>query len=186
MKLISLFIADSIASEVSRIRAEAEAQAVRRGRIRVPAGARAWLMRVTRTLIPFLVLCLMLGMTGCDLNLLGQTRFTVDGQVFGLNEVRCGPSVTIGLGRVGGPTNPTQASDVEAISQVPGIVIVNPEGARVDVAEVTYDPYGGENGQVLISFETGGQSGPWTLIWPDHDPELLCPVETMPETEESD
>ena len=143
MKLISLFIADSIASEVSRIRAEAEAQAVRRGRIRVPAGARAWLMRVTRTLIPFLVLCLMLGMTGCDLNLLGQTRFTVDGQVFGLNEVRCGPSVTIGLGRVGGPTNPTQASDVEAISQVPGIVIVNPEGARVDVAEVTYDPYGG-------------------------------------------
>jgi len=187
MKLISLFIADSVASEVSRIRAAAEAQAVRRGRIRVPTGARAWLMRVTRTLIPFLVLCLMLGMTGCDLNLKGQTRFTVDGQVFGLDEVGCGPpSVTIGLGRVGGPTNPTQASDVEAISQVPGIVIVNPEGARVDVAEVTYDPYGGGNGQVLISFETGGQSGPWTLMWPDYDPELICPVETMPPTEEPD
>jgi hypothetical protein len=79
MKIRSLFIADSVTSEVSRIRAVVEAQAVRRGRIRVSAGARAWLMRVTRTLIPFLVLCLMLGMTGCDLNLLGQTRFTVDG-----------------------------------------------------------------------------------------------------------
>src|SRR5665648_97772 len=182
MKLRSLFIADSVASEVSRIRAAAEAQAVRRGRIRVPAGASAWLMRVTRTLIPFLVLCLMLGMTGCDLNLLGQTRFTVDGQVYGLETTECGSSVTIGLERVGGPT---QESDAETISQVSGIVIVNPEGASVGVAEVTYDPYGWENGLVLISFETGGQSGPWTLMWPDHDPVLnLCPVETMPPTEE--
>jgi len=190
MKLRSLFIADSVASEVSRIRAAAEAQAVRRGRIRVPVGARAWLMRVTRTLIPFLVLCLMLGMTGCDLNLKGQVRFTVDGQVFGLEETRCGSSVTIGLGRVrvGDPTDdPTQASDAEAISQVPGIIIVNPENTSVGVAEVTYDPYVGENGLVLISFETGGQSGPWTLMWPDHDPVLnLCPVETMPPTEEPD
>ena len=183
MKLRSLFIADSVASEVSRIRAAAEAQAVRRGRIRVPAGARAWLMRVTRTLIPFLVLCLMLGMTGCDLNLLGQTRFTVDGQVYGLERVECGSSVTIGLERVG---DPTQESDAETISQVSGIVIVNLEGASVSVAEVTYDPYVGEKGYVLISFETGGQPKPWTLLWPDHDPVLICPVETMPPTEEPD
>ena len=183
MKLRSLFIADSVASEVSRIRAAAEAQAVRRGRIRVPAGVRAWLMRVTRTLIPFLVLCLMLGMTGCDLNLLGQTRFTVDGQVYGLERVECGSSVTIGLERVG---DPTQESDAETISQVSGIVIVNLEGASVSVAEVTYDPYVGEKGYVLISFETGGQPKPWTLLWPDHDPVLICPVETMPPTEEPD
>ena len=183
MKLRSLFIADSVASEVSRIRAAAEAQAVRRGRIRVPTGARAWLMRVTRTLIPFLVLCLMLGMTGCDLNLLGQTRFTVDGQVYGLERVECGSSVTIGLERVG---DPTQESDAETISQVSGIVIVNLEGASVSVAEVTYDPYVGEKGYVLISFETGGQPKPWTLLWPDHDPVLICPVETMPPTEEPD
>ena len=183
MKLRSLFIADSVASEVSRIRAAAEAQAVRRGRIRVPAGARAWLMRATRTLIPFLVLCLMLGMTGCNLNLKGQVRFTVDGHVYGLEETGCGSSVTIGLGRVGAPT---QESDAETISQVSGIVIVNSEDASVGVAEVTYDPYGGENGLVLISFETGGQPGPWTLMWPDYDPELICPVETMPATEEPD
>ena len=190
MKLRSLFIAGSVASEVSRIRAAAETQAVRRGRIRVPAGVRAWLMRVTRTLIPFLVLCLMLGTTGCDLNLMGQTRFTVDGQVYGLEQAGEDNSiVTIGLGRVrvGDPADdPTQESDAEAISQVSGIVIVNPEGASVGVAEVTYDPYGGENGLVLISFETGGQPGPWTLLWPGYDPELICPVETMPATEEPD
>ena len=176
MKLRSLFIADSVASEVSRIRAATEAQAVHRGRIRVPAGA-------TRTLIPLLVLCLMLGMAGCNLNLLGQVRFTVDGQVYGLEESGCGSSVTIGLGRVGAPT---QESDVETISQVSGIVIVNPGGASIGVAEVIYDPYGGENGLVLISFETGGQPGPWTLLWPGYDPELICPVETMPATEETD
>ena len=177
MKLRSLFIADSVASEVSCIRAAAEAQAVHRGRIRVPAGA-------TRMLIPFLVLCLMLGMAGCDLNLMGQTRFTVDGQVYGLEQTGEDNSiVTIGLGRVrvGDPADdPTQESDAEAISQVSGIVIVNPEGASVGVAEVTYDPYGGENGLVLISFETGGQSGPWTLMWPGYDPVLIIPEESEP------
>ena len=183
MKLRSLFIADSVASEVSRIRAAAEAQAVRRGRIRVPTGARAWLMRVTRTLIPFLVLCLMLGMTGCDLNLMGQTRFTVDGQVYGLQQTGEDNSiVTIGLERVGGPT---QESDADIISQVSGIVIVNPEGASVCVAEVTYDPY--ETGLVLISFNTGGQPRPWTLMWPGYDPVLIVPVmESVPATEEPD
>jgi len=143
MKLRSLFIVDSVVSEVSRIPAADEAQAVRWGRIRVPAGVRDWLMRVTRTLITFLLLCLMLGMTGCNLNLLGQVRFTVDGQVYGLQSIECGPSVTIGLGRVGAPT---QESDVEAISQVSGIVVVNSEGARVVVAEVIYNPYGGGMG----------------------------------------
>ena len=110
MKLRSLFIAGSVASEVSYIRATAEAQTVRRGRIRVPAGGRAWLMRVTRTLIPFLLLCLMLGMTGCNLNLMGQTRFTVDGQVYGLQQVGEDDSiVTIGLERIGGPTQESDA-----------------------------------------------------------------------------
>ncbi len=119
-----------------------------------------------------LVLILAIFLSGCDLNLMGQERFTVDGYVYGLDQVgKDGSIVTIGLGRVGAPT---QESDVDIISQVSGIVIVNPEGASVGVAEVTYSPYEGEeNGQVLISFETGGQSGPWTLMWPGHEPALI-------------
>ena len=119
-----------------------------------------------------LVLIFAIFLSGCDLNLLGQERFTVDGYVYGLETIEewCGSSVTIGLERVGGPT---QESDVDIISQVSGIVIVNPEGASVGVAEITYDPYGWENGLVLISFETGGQPGPWTLIWPGYEPVLI-------------
>jgi len=122
--------------------------------------------------ILFLVLAIFL--SGCNLNLLGQTRFTVDGKVYGLESIEeylpsmINSSVTIGLGRVGGPT---QESDAETISQVSGIVIVNPEGVSVGVAEVTYDPSG--SGHVLISFKTGGQPGPWTLMWPGHEPVLI-------------
>ena len=72
--------------------------------------------------------------------------------------------MTIWLCRVGGPT---QESDAETISQVTGIVIVNPEGTSVGVTEVIYD-----GGIVKISFETGGKSGPWTLIWPGYEPVL--------------
>jgi hypothetical protein len=123
------------------------------------------------------LLILAIFLSGCilNLNLLGQTRFTVDGQVYGLEGVEVmlpgdfiKSSVTIMLGRVGGPT---QESDAETISQVSGIVIVNPEGASVGVAEVTYDPSG--SGHVLISFKTGGQPGPWTLMWPGHEPVLI-------------
>jgi hypothetical protein len=117
------------------------------------------------------LLILAIFLSGCNLNLLGQTRFTVDGKVYGLESIEedfINSSVTIGLGRVGGPT---QESDAETISQVSGIVIVNPEGVSVGVAEVTYDPSG--SGHVLISFKTGGQPGPWTLMWPGHEPVLI-------------
>ena len=110
-----------------------------------------------------LVLILAIFLSGCDLNLMGQERFTVDGYVYGLDQV-CEDGSMIGLGRVGAPT---QESDADIISQVSGIVIVNPEGVSIGVAEVTYDPY---QGQVLIWFETSGQSGPWTLMWPGHEP----------------
>jgi len=124
-----------------------------------------------------LVLILVIFLSGCELNLKGQERFTVDGYVYGLQQTgEEGSIVTIGLERVGAPT---QESDADIISQVSGIVIVNPEGASVGVAEVTYDPYG--TGLVLISFETGGQSGPWTLMWPGYDPVMITgPEETMP------
>jgi len=118
-----------------------------------------------------LVLIFAIFLSGCDLNLLGQDRFTVDGYVYGIEESGEDNSIVmIGLGRVGAPT---QESDADIISQVSGIVIVNPESVSVGVAEITYDPYGGENGLVLISFETSGQSGPWTLIWPGYDPVLI-------------
>jgi len=126
--------------------------------------------------ILFLVLAIFL--SGCilNLNLLGQTRFTVDGKVYDLEEVEVmlpgdfiKSSVTIMLGRVGGPT---QESDAETISQVSGIVIVNPEGASVGVAEVIYDPSGLRH--VLISFKTLGHPGPWTLMWPGHEPVLIA------------
>ena len=113
-----------------------------------------------------LVLILAIFLSGCDLNLMGQERFTVDGYVYGLDQV-CEDGSMIGLGRVGAPT---QESDADIISQVSGIVMVNPEGVSIGVAEVTYDPY---QGQVLISFETSGQSGPWTLMWPGHEPVLI-------------
>jgi hypothetical protein len=104
-----------------------------------------------------LVLILAIFLSGCDLNLKGQERFTVDGYVYGLEmtEEWYGYYVRIGLGRVGGPT---QESDVDIISQVSGIVIVNPESVSIGVAEVTYDPYETGTGLVLISFETGGPS----------------------------
>ena len=119
-----------------------------------------------------LVLILAIFLSGCDLNLMGQERFTVDGYVYGLDEGgeelgEEGWIVTIGLTRIGAPT---QESDADIISQVSGIVIVNPEGASVGVTEVTYDPYQGHQGQVLISFNTDGQSGPWTLMWPGYEP----------------
>lgn len=118
----------------------------------------------------FLTILLLIYLSGCDLNLLGQTRFTVDGQVYGLEGEeeslpgQGGSFVIIWLSRVGGPT---QQSDAETISQVVGIVIMNPESASVGVAEVIYD------GNVQISFETTGKPGPWTLFWPDHEPVLL-------------
>jgi hypothetical protein len=131
----------------------------------------------SKYLFVIFLLILPIFLSGCDLNLLGQTRFTVDGQVYGLETIECGSSVTIGLERVG---SPTQESDADIISQVVGIVIVNPEGTSIGVAEVVYDPYGWENGLVLISFKTDSQPKPWTLMWPGYDPELICPVETMP------
>ncbi|MBE3094153.1 MAG: hypothetical protein IMZ52_03910 [Actinobacteria bacterium] len=111
-------------------------------------------------------------LSGCilNLNLLGSTRITVDGKVYSLGggeellPGQEGSIVTIWLSRVGGPT---QESDAETISQVTGIVIVNPEGTSVGVTEVIYD------GGVKISFETGGKSGPWTLIWPGYEPVLI-------------
>ncbi len=119
-----------------------------------------------------LVLILAIFLSGCDLNLMGQVRFTVDGQVYGLQQTGEDDSiVTIGLERVGGPT---QESDADIISQVSGIVIVNPESVSIGVAEVTYDPYETGTGLVLISFETGGQSGPWTLMWPGYDPVMIA------------
>ena len=117
------------------------------------------------------LLILAIFLSGCGFNLLGQTRFTVDGKVYGLVGIEVmlpedliKSSVTIWLSRVGGPT---QESDAEAISQVPGIVIVNPESASIGAAEVTYD------GGIRISFKTGGQPGPWTLMWPGHEPVLI-------------
>ena len=129
-----------------------------------------------------LVLILAIFLSGCDLNLLGQERFTVGGYVYGLETItewfEFYDYVRIGLERVGGPT---QESDANIISQVPGIVIVNPEDVSVGVAEVTYDPYQGHQGQVLIWFETSGQSGPWTLIWPGYDPvQITGPEEPTP------
>jgi len=64
-----------------------------------------------------------------------------------------------------------QGAFLLAVYKVSGIVIVNPEGVSVGVAEVTYDPSG--SGHVLISFKTGGQPGPWTLMWPGHEPVLI-------------
>lgn len=122
-----------------------------------------------------LILLLAIYLSGCGFNLKGQTRFTVDGKVYALVGIEVMQSedpaksfVKITLGRVG---NPTQESDAEAISQVPGIVIVNTESASVVVAEVIFAPSG--SGYVQISFKTGNQPGPWTLVWPDHESVLL-------------
>jgi len=122
-----------------------------------------------------LILLLAIYLSGCGFNLKGQTRFTVDGKVYALVGIEVMQSedpaksfVKITLGRVG---NPTQESDAEAISQVPGIVIVNTESASVVVAEVIFVPSG--SGYVQISFKTGNQPGPWTLVWPDHESVLL-------------
>ena len=122
----------------------------------------------SKYLFVIFLLILAIFLSGCDLNLLGQVRFTVDGYVYGLALIGEEDSIImIGLERVGGPT---QESDADIISQVSGIVIVNPERVSVGVAEITYDPYQGVG---LISFETSGQPGPWTLMWPGYEPVLL-------------
>jgi hypothetical protein len=118
----------------------------------------------------YLAILLLIYLSGCELNLLGGTRFSVDSQVYGLVGVeeslpgQEGSYVRIWLSRVLGPT---QENDAEIISQVNGIVIVNPENARIGVSEVGYD------GSVSILFETNNHSGPWTLLWPEHKPVLI-------------
>ncbi len=118
----------------------------------------------------FLTIFLFIYLSGCELNLLGGTKFSVDGKVYGLLGVeeslsgQEGSYVRIWLSRVLGPT---KESDVEIISQVNGIVIVNPKDASNSVSEVGYD------GSVSILFETNGHSGPWTLLWPEHKPVLI-------------
>lgn len=118
----------------------------------------------------FLTILLFIYLSGCELNLLGGTKFSVDGQVFGLVGVeeslpgQEGSYVRIWLSRVLGPT---KESDVEIISQVTGIVIANPENTSIGVSEVGYD------GSVSILFETNSHSGPWTLLWPEHKPVLI-------------
>jgi hypothetical protein len=128
-----------------------------------------------KLLLVALVMILAIYLSGCGFNLKGQTRFTVDGKVYGLVGIEVMQAedstksfVKITLGRVG---SPTQESDAEAISQVPGIVIINPENTSVVVAEVIFIPSG--SGYVQISFKTGNQPGPWTLIWPDHESVLI-------------
>ena len=122
----------------------------------------------SKYLFVIFLLILAIFLSGCDLNLLGQERFTVDGYVYGLALIGEEDSIImIGLERIGAST---QESDADIISQVSGIVIVNPESVSVGVAEITYDPY---QGVVLISFETSGQPGPWTFMWPGYEPVLL-------------
>ena len=129
-----------------------------------------------KLLLVALVMILAIYLSGCGFNLKGQTRFTVDGKVYGLVGIEVMQAedstksfVKITLGRVG---SPTQESDAEAISQVPGIVIINPENISVVVAEVIFIPSG--SGYVQISFKTGNQPGPWTLMWPGHEPIVIA------------
>lgn len=123
----------------------------------------------------FLILILAMYLSGCGINLKGQARFTVEGKVYALVGIEVLQAedftksfVKITLACLEGFT---QESDAEAISQVPGIVIVNPDGASVAVAEVIFNPSG--SGYILISFKTGNHLGPWTLLWPAHEAVLI-------------
>jgi len=128
-----------------------------------------------KLLIVIFTMILAVYLSGCGFNLKNQTRFIVNGKEYGLVGIEVmqaedlGESfVKITLGRIG---SQTQASDAEVISEVPGIIIMNPESTSINVSEVTFNPSG--TGYVLIYFKTSNHQRPWTLIWPDHEPILI-------------
>jgi hypothetical protein len=122
-------------------------------------------------MVLLLASALALSSAGCDLNLKGQTRYTVGSEVYGMAEVMSSQTaLEVSLGRVGGSV--TQA-DADAIAEVEGIAIVNESGDRIEPSEVRYEPDSGERGlgYIVIAFDVSGYSGPWMLEWPGHDPE---------------
>jgi hypothetical protein len=124
-----------------------------------------------RLTVLLLASVLALSATGCDLNLKDQTRYTVGSETYGMAEVMSTQStLEVSLGRVGGRV---RQADADAIADVEGIAIVNTSGERIEPSEVRYEPDIGEMGYIVIAFDVSGASGPWTLEWPDHDPEPL-------------
>jgi hypothetical protein len=116
-----------------------------------------------------------LAASGCDslvnrLNLLGQTRYTVGDQVYGIEEVAWTASrLEISLVRAV-PVGQIDESDAEALAAVEGIVVVDGTGDRVGVSEVETRPDEHEQGFVTLVFDVTGHDEPFTLEWPAHDP----------------
>jgi hypothetical protein len=124
-----------------------------------------------RLTVLLLASVLALSATGCDLNLKDQTRYAVGSEVYGMAEVMSTQStLEVSLGRVGGRV---RQADADTIADVEGIAIVNDSGERIEPSEVRYEPDTGEMGYVVIAFDVSGYQGPWTLEWPDHDPEPI-------------
>lgn len=126
-------------------------------------------MRAARIVVFAVALVLLAGPAGCDLNLKGQTRYTVDDVTYGITEIAAqGSVVEVSLARVRSESvGPEEAAAIEAVE---GIVLVNEDNERLPVTEIGLEPSEGEHRYVVLVFDVGERSGPWTLEWPGHDP----------------
>ena len=134
-------------------------------------------MRGMKGLIGVALVLVALGVAvlGCSalvnsLNLLGQTRYTVRDQVYGIEEVMWTVSrLEVSLVRAV-PGGQVDESDAEAIAAVEGIEVVDGAGERIPVSDIDAQPDEHENGFVTLVFDVTGHEGPFVLEWPDHEP----------------
>jgi hypothetical protein len=114
--------------------------------------------------------------SGCDslvnrLNLLGQTRYTVGDQVYGIEMIQVTTQTRVGVSLVRAvPVGQIDESDAEAIRAVEGIVLVDAAGQRIPPREVVAQPGEHESGFVTLVFDIAGHEGPFVLEWPGHEP----------------
>lgn len=143
-------------------------------------GGSVW-MRAMGVVVALLFV-LLSGAAGCGanglvnrLNLLGQTRFKVDEQAYGLEGVNWTETeVEISLTRAV-PAGDVSQRDADAISAVEGIVLVDAAGERLPVGEVAVRSAEDGGGSVVLVFDVSGHAGPWSLEWPGHEPYAFGP-----------
>jgi|GEM_PF-5656590 len=134
-------------------------------------------MKSVRAALLIVLLALALTGSACGpdglvsrLNLLGQERFTVGDQTYGLEQVVYTSSeVELAFVRAV-PSGQIDQSDADAIAAVAGIELVDADGGRVPVREVIARPQEHESGLVVLIFDVSGHPEPWMLEWPGHEP----------------
>lgn len=132
-------------------------------------------MKFLRIVIPVVILLgvafwLVTGPFWTRLNPAGEQRYRVDDQTYGVMMIGGNESqLEVGLIR-SLPPGAVDQTDVDRISSVEGIALVDSACERLPVQDVVIQPDAGDGGLVSLVFDVGGHPEPWTLEWPGHDP----------------